>query len=103
MNYKQALQKGLQKAIRNKAYLNYVGSLPCVCCGQDPAGDPHHIKGDGFGGTSKASDLFVFPLCRKHHEELHSCVSEWEEKHGPQWLWVSVTIHQAVTDGVLSL
>ncbi|MDK2548025.1 DUF968 domain-containing protein, partial [Escherichia coli] len=34
--------------------------------------DPHHLIGHGQGGMgTKAHDLFVLPLCRKHHDELH--------------------------------
>ena len=103
LSYKQALQKGLAKAVRSPAYLHYVGSLPCVVCGQEPAGDPHHLKGDGFGGSSKASDLFVIPLCRTHHDELHHDMNAWEEKNGSQWMWIALTLHQAVDEGVLTL
>lgn len=105
MIYKQALQNGLQKPIRNKAYLNYVGSLPCVICGQEPAGDAHHIIDVGFGGMgTKASDLFVFPLCRYHHGDLHDSPTKgWEELFGSQWEHVCMTLHQAVTDGVIDL
>jgi len=103
ITYKQALQKGLQKSVRSKPYLNYVASLPCVVCQQEPAGDPHHLKGDGFGGTTKASDLLSMPLCRVHHDELHHDIDAFEQKYGSQWMWVCMTIHQAVTEGVLDL
>lgn len=105
LTYKQAMQKGLVKPIRNKAYLNYVGSLPCVCCGAEPAGEAHHVIDAGMGGGmgTKASDLFVFPLCRTHHEELHKSVSYWEDMYNSQWMHVALTIHQAVTDGAISL
>jgi hypothetical protein len=104
LTYKQALQKGLQKPIRNKPYLNYVASLPCVRCGCEPAGEAHHVIDVGYGGMgTKASDLWVFPLCCDHHTELHADVKAWEEKHNSQWEWVALTIHQAATDGVLDL
>lgn len=38
-----------------------------------PADDPHHLIGHGQGGMgTKAHDLFVLPLCRKHHDKLHA-------------------------------
>ena len=105
LTYKQALQAGYVKPIRSKPYLQYVASLPCVVCGCEPAGNAHHVIDAGMGGGmgTKASDLFTFPLCRSHHDELHRCISEFEEKHGSQWMWVALTIHQAVTDGAISL
>ena len=104
ITYKQALQKGLQKSVRSKPYLNYVASLPCVVCQQEPAGEAHHVIDTGFGGMgTKASDLFVFPLCRKCHTDLHKSVPYFEDVNGSQWMWVCMTIHQAVTEGVLDL
>lgn len=67
-------------------YLQWVKKQPCVCCGQ-PADDPHHIIGYGQGKMGgKAHDIFTIPLCRKHHNELHQNVEEWEQKHGSQIL-----------------
>ena len=38
-----------------------------------------------MGGTAtKAHDLFVFPLCRECHDELHADVAAFERKHGTQ-------------------
>ncbi len=33
---------------------------------------------------TKAHDLFVLPLCRAHHDELHADTVAFEEKHGSQ-------------------
>ena len=33
---------------------------------------------------TKAHDLFVLPLCRKHHDELHADTVVFEEKYGSQ-------------------
>lgn len=104
ITYRQALQKGLQKPIRNKPYLNYIASLPCVVCGCEPAGEAHHIIDVGYGGMgTKASDLWVFPLCRIHHTWLHDDVKKFEERWGTQWEYVALAIHQAITDKVLDL
>lgn len=104
ISYKRALQSGLVKPIRSKAWRDYVGSLPCVVCGCEPAGDPHHVIDVGMGGTgTKASDLFCFPLCRVCHTELHQDTKDWEERNNSQWMWVALTIHQAVTDKVIDL
>ncbi|WP_241616826.1 DUF968 domain-containing protein [Rosenbergiella epipactidis] len=68
----------------NEKYTRWVKSQSCACCGQ-PADDPHHIIGYGQGGMgTKAHDLFVIPLCRKHHDELHADQSKFENKYGTQ-------------------
>jgi hypothetical protein len=33
---------------------------------------------------TKAHDLFVIPLCRAHHDELHRDPVAFEEKYGSQ-------------------
>ncbi len=69
-------------------YTRWVKTQPCECCRQ-PADDPHHIIGHGLGGTAtKAHDLFVIPLCRVCHDELHADVPAFEQKYGTQLeLW----------------
>ncbi|WP_423828533.1 DUF968 domain-containing protein, partial [Staphylococcus aureus] len=65
-------------------YTRWVKTQPCACCGM-PADDPHHLIGHGQGGMgTKAHDLFVLPLCRKHHDELHTDTVAFEEKYGSQ-------------------
>lgn len=69
---------------RNKKYLAWVKSQPCIATRQ-PADDPHHIIGHGFGGMgTKASDWAVIPLQRWAHDELHRDVKTWERLHGNQ-------------------
>ncbi|ORM66106.1 DUF968 domain-containing protein [Pantoea rwandensis] len=68
----------------NEKYTRWVKTQPCACCGK-PADDPHHIIGHGQGGMgTKAHDLFVIPLCRAHHDELHRDMRAFEEKYGSQ-------------------
>lgn len=68
----------------NKIYTRWVKAQPCECC-RRPADDPHHIIGHGMGGTAtKAHDLFVIPLCRECHDELHADLAAFEQKHGTQ-------------------
>lgn len=65
-------------------YTRWVKTQPCEGC-RRPADDPHHIIGHGMGGTAtKAHDLFVFPLCRECHDNLHADVAAFEQKHGTQ-------------------
>ncbi|KXN53213.1 hypothetical protein AUS43_01305 [Escherichia coli] len=75
---------------------------PCACCGK-PADDPHHLIGHGQGGMgTKAHDLFVLPLCRKHHDELHADTVAFEEKYGSQLELIFRFIDRALAIGVLA-
>lgn len=65
-------------------YTRWVKTQECCNCRQ-PADDPHHIIGHGQGGMgTKAHDLFVIPLCRRCHGEIHADTKAWEQKHGSQ-------------------
>lgn len=67
-------------------YLLWVKKQPCVCCGKQ-SDDPHHIIGYGQGKMGgKSHDIFTLPLCRKHYNELHQNVENWEQKYGSQLL-----------------
>ncbi|MDR9873528.1 DUF968 domain-containing protein, partial [Enterobacter hormaechei subsp. xiangfangensis] len=66
----------------NEKYTRWVKSQQCSCC-NNPADDPHHLIGHGQGGMgTKAHDLFVIPLCRAHHDELHADPVAFEAKYG---------------------
>jgi hypothetical protein len=52
--------------------------------------------------ATKAHDLFVIPLCRAHHDELHADTVAFEEKYGSQLaLWFRF-IDRALATGVLA-
>jgi len=73
-----------RKRWENETYTRWVKSQACACCGKQ-ADDPHHIIGHGQGGMgTKAHDLFVIPLCRMHHDELHADTRRFEENYGSQ-------------------
>lgn len=83
-------------------YTRWVKTQPCVCCGAT-ADDPHHLIGSGQGGTgTKAHDIFTFPLCRPHHDELHRDPRSWAQKHGSQIAHVVKTLDMAFALGVLA-
>ena len=85
---------------RNKKYIKYVASLPSCISGR-PADDAHHIKGRGYGGTTKCSDLYTIPLTREEHDELHrQGWVEWEARYGDQRDFVLETIQRAVDEKV---
>ncbi len=86
----------------NEKYTRWVKTQPCACCGK-PADDPHHLIGHGQGGMgTKAHDLFVLPLCRKHHDELHADTVAFEEMYGSQLELIFRFIDHALAIGVLA-
>lgn len=83
-------------------YTRWVKAQPCACCGQQ-ADDPHHLIGYGQGGMgTKAHDLFVIPLCRAHHDELHADMKAFEKKYGTQPELLLRTLDRALAIGVLA-
>ena len=86
----------------NEKYTRWAKAQLCVCCGK-PADDPHHLIGYGQGGMgTKAHDLFVIPLCRAHHDELHADQAAFEAKYGSQPELALKTIDRALAFGVLA-
>lgn len=88
--------------MKNRAYSDWVRSLPCVVC--DGPADQHHLIGKGSGIMGgKASDFDSFALCRRHHEELHRDVAKFERIHGGQLEHVNRTKNRAIFVGVLEV
>lgn len=88
---------------RNSDYLKWIKTQSCAVTGI-PADDPHHITGHNQGGTSiSASDLFVFPVTRQVHSEIHSFkgYKQWESIHGSQWKYVVKTLLKAIDIGMV--
>ena len=55
-----------------------------------------------MGGTAtKAHDLFVIPLCRAHHDELHANLIAVEEKYGSQLELLIRFLDRALGIGVI--
>ncbi|EKS54528.1 putative cytoplasmic protein [Citrobacter freundii ATCC 8090 = MTCC 1658 = NBRC 12681] len=83
-------------------YLAWIKTQPCESY-RRPADDPHHLIGHGQGGMgTKAHDLFVIPLCREHHDELHADSVAFEAKYGDQLLLIFRVIDRALAIGVLA-
>jgi hypothetical protein len=89
------------KPLRSQKYLDWVKTQPSVISGR-PADDAHHIKGHGYGGTTKPSDYFTFPLTRDEHTHFHNIGwQSWEAKYGSQWKYIAETLERAIREGVL--
>lgn len=72
-----ASTKQKRPRIEDKAHIAFIKSLRCCVCGK-PGPDPAHIRAASAiygkrdtGGAERASDKFVLPLCREHHDEQH--------------------------------
>ncbi len=101
MPFEQALKKGWLSRLESRSYMDWVKTLPCVCCGA-PADDPHHPYDVGFGGgATKVPDQWAIPLCRTHHDELHHNVESWEIQWGRQLHHALMTLTRAIYEGVL--
>ncbi|HHW7474659.1 TPA: DUF968 domain-containing protein [Mannheimia haemolytica] len=85
-----------------RKWLQYVKAQPCMCCGKQ-ADDPHHIIGYGGAMGSKQHDLFVIPLCRIHHDELHRNVGKFEQDYGSQLELLIKFLDRAIGLGALEI
>jgi hypothetical protein len=64
---------------KNNAHLEFIRSLPCVCCGDNTTTEAAHIRTGNLtygkrptGGAEKPSDCWTLPLCGKHHRDQHN-------------------------------
>lgn len=95
------MKRPKRKRWESEKYTRWVKSQTCACCGIQ-ADDPHHIIGHGQGGIgTKAHDLFVIPLCRAHHDELHRDMRAFEAKHGSQIELLFRFLDHAIAVGVI--
>lgn len=81
-----------QKRVRveDAAHLKWIRTLHCCICGA-PNPDPAHIRstnaiyGKGeTGGQQKASDKWVTPLCRTHHNEQHDFIRDHRDRNSSE-------------------
>ena len=90
------------KAWRSETYLAWVKQQPSVISGIEPAGDSHHVKGHGMGGSVKAPDWASIPLTREEHSVLHAYGwQSWEGIHGNQLEHVARTLGKAIQEGII--
>ncbi|WP_368894425.1 DUF968 domain-containing protein [Kluyvera ascorbata] len=97
-----AMRKPKRRRWEKEKYTRWVKKQQCMCC-SNPADDPHHLIGHGQGGMgTKAHDLFVIPLCREHHDELHASPVAFEAKYGDQLVLLFRFLDRALAIGVLA-
>ncbi len=65
------------KRVTNRTYLHWVKTFPCIlsCVGCVGPVDPHHVVPRSLGG----SDYTAIPLCRRHHDVVHSNPNGYKE------------------------
>jgi hypothetical protein len=103
LSFREALRLGYV-SVKSPQYMAAVRRLPCVVCDAPGPNDPHHPHGVGYRGTgTKSPDVWLIPLCRGHHDELHADRVAWEDKYGSQFEFVAVTLAMLWTSGVLQL
>jgi hypothetical protein len=96
-NFKPSLQERAKKHVsaqqrregNNAVHRAIIKQLPCVVCWKKPPNDGHHLKMGLAGGERgvgmRATDKWLVPLCRVHHDDLESYGSrrefEWFAAH----------------------
>ena len=81
---KSMLALSAPRRVRDKAHLQFVGSLPCLVCGRRPA-HAHHLRFAQLRAMgAKVSDEWTVPLCPIHHRSLHDVgvEEEWWQAKG---------------------
>ena len=95
------LQK--RKRWESTKYRAWVKNQPSCISGREPAGDCHHLKGHGYGG-SVAPDWAAMPLTREEHTTFHNMGWQtWEDEHGSQWKHVAKTLGRALDGGIITI
>lgn len=73
--------------LRSNKRLQKARDLGCAICGK--YADAHHLRivGHKRAGALKNGDDYTIPLCRQHHEDLHSWGDEelFLDYHGVDW------------------
>ena len=65
--------KDKELKIKDKKYLRWVASNPCIICQQNDCNAHHITYAMKRGISQKVGDQYTIPLCIKHHHQLHNC------------------------------
>lgn len=94
--------------VKNEKHLEFIRSLPCLCCGNDIETEAAHIRaGNEFygkrptGGSEKPSDCWTIPLCGRCHREQHKMNERgyWGERNIDPFL-VALSLYASSGDFV---
>ena len=88
-----------------RRYMGKVADLGCVVCrnlghGPTPAAI-HHIR-HGQGGSQRAPNYLVIPLCKQHHQDggkgvaIHAGQKTWEAIYGTELDLLAQTIGEVM-------
>jgi hypothetical protein len=100
-----ASTKQKRPRVEDAAHLRWIKTLHCCICGK-PDPDPAHIRSSSpvhgkreVGGAEKASDKWLTPLCREHHDEQHAGneIKFWA-KYGIDPFGLALALHSASGD-----
>ena len=62
-----------EKRVRDKKYLEWVATKPCLYCGGNCPVEVHHVRKYGWGATGrKPDDYFTIPLAPEYHDMAHN-------------------------------
>ncbi len=76
--------------VKNEAHLQFIRSLFCVICGDNTSVEAAHLRAGNMdygkretGLGEKPSDMWVLPVCSKHHRDQHKgCERSWWHNRG---------------------
>lgn len=89
------------------AHLDYIRTLPCVCCMNCIETEAAHIRySDARAGKvnagvgAKPHDRWTVPLCGKHHREQHAAGNErkWWEGIGIDPIYLAMSLYSVSGD-----
>lgn len=84
-----------QPRIKDEHHLDFIRSLPCVCCGNDISTEAAHLRAANLeygkrytGKGEKPSDKWTLPLCGECHRKQHTGNEEafWKAQEINPWV-----------------
>ena len=92
------------KTVKDKNYVRWIKSQPCVITGQQAT--IHHLINYGTsGGAMKSDDYLSFPLCNEYHtgnKGIHRGVKDWEKGFYQQPHYIILTLTRAYAEGEIN-
>jgi hypothetical protein len=95
---------------KDEQHLDFIRSLPCVCCGDDTTTEAAHLRaanrrwGKAYTGKQeKPSDMWALPLCGREHLIQHTMneVQFWQDRGIDPWA-MALSLYAASGDHELA-